>query len=278
MKLLLVVEDARRAQAFVDYLTAQGLACEQTLDDAHRVSIWLIDEHRFADAEPEVARFLKEPFHPRYQEAAWLHGDTHIKFASQAASKQNLAQLAKRTGPVNLIVLLSCVLIYGLAQLGAPVLAWLSFPAQLSQLVGVNFWRAFTPALLHFSLMHLVFNLFWWWYLASMVEREWGAGRLILILLVAGILPNFMQFFASGPYFGGLSGVVYALLAYVWLSGRLNPGGRMSLPDGMAVLMLVWLILGFAGVLGNVANLAHLGGGLIGLLQAVVDRQLRHRY
>ena len=273
MKLLLVVEDARRAQAFVDYLTAKGMACEQTLDDANRVSVWLIDENLWPEAESEVRRFVNEPFHPRYQEAAWLHGDTQIKFSRNRNTQQSWVQVAKRTGPVNLVVLLSCVLVYVLAQIGTPVLAWLSFPGQLNQLIGLNFWRAFTPALLHFSLMHLVFNLFWWWYLASMVERERGSGRLILILLVAGILPNVMQFFASGPYFGGLSGVVYALLAYVWLSGRLNPAGRISLPDGMAVLMLVWLVLGFAGVLGNVANLAHLGGGLIGLLQAVLDRR-----
>ena len=273
MKLLLVMEDARRAQAFVDYLTAQGLVCEQTLDDAHRVSIWLLDESLWPQAEPEVRRFLAEPFHPRYQEAAWLHGDTQLQFAPSNKGKHSLAQLVRRTGPLNATVLVACVLIYVLAQLGTPILAWLSFPPQLSQLLGTSFWRAFTPALLHFSLMHLVFNLFWWWYLASMVERERGSARLLLILLVAGVLPNLLQFFASGPYFGGLSGVVYALLAYVWLSGRLNPAGRMNLPDGMAVLMLVWLVLGFAGVLGNVANLAHLGGGLIGLLQAVLDRK-----
>ena len=273
MKLLLVLDDARRAQSFVYYLAALDLPCEQTLDDAQRVSIWLVDESLWPKAEPEVVRFIAEPLHPRYQEAAWRHGDTQVKFARSKSGSNSLAQLLSRTGPVNLIVLVACVLIYIATQFGSTALAWLSFPPQLSQLAGLEFWRAFTPALLHFSLMHLVFNLFWWWYLASMVERERGSARLLLILLVAGVLPNVLQFFASGPYFGGLSGVVYALLAYVWLAGRLNPAGRMSLPDGMAVLMLVWLVLGFAGVLGPVANLAHLGGGLIGLLQAVLDRK-----
>ena len=44
---------------------------------------------------------------------------------------------------------------------------------------------------------------------------------------------------------------------------------------GVAVFMVVWLVLGFAGVLGPVANLAHLGGGLIGLIQAWFDRGRR---
>lgn len=273
MKLLLVLDDPRRAQSFVDYLVGLGLRCEQTLDDAHQVSIWLLDETLWPQAQAEVPRFLAEPLHPRYQEAAWRHGDTDVQFARSNRGSNSLGQILSRTGPVNLIVLVACVMIYIATQFGTSLLAWLSFPPQLNQLIGLEFWRAFTPALLHFSLMHLVFNLFWWWYLASMVERERGSARLLLILLVAGVLPNVMQFFASGPYFGGLSGVVYALLAYVWLSGRLNPAGRMSLPDGMAVLMLIWLVLGFTGVLGPVANLAHLGGGLIGLLQAVLDRK-----
>ncbi|WP_319782687.1 rhomboid family intramembrane serine protease GlpG [Oceanisphaera sp. IT1-181] len=273
MKLLLVLDDPRRAQSFVDYLAALGLHCELTLDDEHKASIWLVDEALWPKAEPEVLRFMAEPWHPRYQEAAWLHGDTQVQFAPNDRKSGLFGQLLSRTGPLNLSVFVACVLIYVGKALGLPVLAWLSFPPQLSQLMGLELWRAFTPALLHFSLEHLVFNLFWWWYLSGMVERVRGSGRLLLILLVAGILPNLMQFWVSGPYFGGLSGVVYALLAYVWLSGRLNPAGGMSLPDGMAVLMVVWLVLGFVGVLGNVANLAHLGGGLIGLLQAVLDRK-----
>lgn len=275
MRLLLVLDDARRAQSFVDYMTATGLCCEQTLDDQQRVSIWLLDESQQLQAEAEVARFVAEPWHARYQEAAWLYGDPNTQFASTPDQGRTLRHWLRRSGPLNVSVLLVCILVYVGKAVGLPVLAWLTFPAQLSQLVGLEFWRAFTPALLHFDIQHLVFNLFWWWYLAAMVEREQGAGRLLLILLLASALPNFMQFFVSGPHFGGLSGVVYALLAYVWLSGRLNPAGRLSLPDGMAVLMLIWLVLGFMGVLGNVANLAHLGGGLIGLVQAVLDRKYR---
>ena len=271
MKLLLVLDEPRRAQSLVDYLTELGIHCELTLDDAQQASIWLVDETRSSEAEQEIKRFIAEPLHPRYQAAAWRHGDTHVQFArsSQPSMFNNLLQ---RTGPINMLVLLSCLLIYGLQAMGAPLYAMLAFPSHLSQLIGPDIWRGFTPALLHFSLMHLVFNLFWWWYLASMIEAVLGRGKLIVLLLVAALIPNILQFLVSGPHFGGLSGVVYALLAYVWLFGKLNPGRGIGLPDGMAVFMVVWLILGFAGVLGPVANLAHLGGGLIGLLQAWLDR------
>ncbi|WP_445395576.1 rhomboid family intramembrane serine protease GlpG [Zobellella sp. An-6] len=275
MKLLLVLDDPRRAQAFVDYLADIGLKCELTLDDDNNVSIWLVNESRYQEALQEVKRFLAEPLHPRYQDASWRQGDTHVRFSHDRQAAGWLSDLLRQTGPVNLLVLLACLLVYGLSWLGLPMFGLLSFPPRWEQLLGLEFWRAFTPALLHFSLMHLVFNLFWWWYLGGMVERRLGHGKLLSLLLVAAVLPNLMQYWASGPRFGGLSGVVYALLAYVWLSGRLNPLRGIGLPDGMAVFMVVWLVLGFAGVLGPVANLAHLGGGLIGLAQARLDNSSR---
>lgn len=274
MKALLVLDDPRRAQAFVDYLGEAGLHCELTLDDNGHVHIWLVDETRFEEAHREVKRFLAEPLHPRYQEASWKRGDSHARFADNPHRRGWLSDLLHQTGPVNLLVLLACLAVYGLSWLGLPMFGVLSFPASLSELLSVQFWRAFTPALMHFSLMHLVFNLFWWWYLGGMVERRLGSGKLLVLLLVAAVLPNLLQFWDSGPRFGGLSGVVYALLAYVWLSGRLNPARGIGLPDGMAVFMVIWLVLGFADMLGTpVANMAHLGGGVIGLLQAWLDNR-----
>lgn len=274
MKLLLVLDDAHRAQTLVDYLLEQGLSCTLTADKPQRICVWLADETQWPQAQEEVQRFLADPSHPRYLEAAWRRGDAPIKFTHEQRSENPLlANLWRRTGPVNLVVLVACVLIYIGSVFGFTMFQWLAFPPHLSLLAGPEFWRVFTPALLHFSVMHLVFNLFWWWYLAGMIEQQRGSMHLILLLLVAAALPNTLQFLTNGPFFGGLSGVVYALLAYVWLSGRINPAGGMSLPDGMAVMMLLWLVLGFAGMLGAVANFAHLGGGLIGLLQAVLDRK-----
>src|SRR5690606_2049661 len=81
MKLLLVLDDPRRAQAFVDYLADIGLKCELTLDDDNNVSIWLVNESRYQEALQEVKRFLAEPLHPRYQDASWRQGDTQVRFS-----------------------------------------------------------------------------------------------------------------------------------------------------------------------------------------------------
>ena len=67
---LLVLGDARMAQALVDYLATLGIPCELTQSELG-VSVWLADERRLAQAQQEVKRFLSRPNHPRYMEASW---------------------------------------------------------------------------------------------------------------------------------------------------------------------------------------------------------------
>ena len=57
---LLVLDNARMAQALVDYLATLGISCELTQSELG-VTIWLADEQRLAQAQLEVKRFLAEP-------------------------------------------------------------------------------------------------------------------------------------------------------------------------------------------------------------------------
>ncbi|MEZ4270934.1 MAG: rhomboid family intramembrane serine protease [Myxococcota bacterium] len=63
-----------------------------------------------------------------------------------------------------------------------------------------------------------------------------------------------------------MSGVVYGLLGYVWAKGRYEPGAGLGLQDGTALIMMVWLVLGFTGLLGAVANYTHAVGLLMGVI------------
>ncbi|NCB63748.1 MAG: ABC transporter substrate-binding protein [Clostridia bacterium] len=78
-----------------------------------------------------------------------------------------------------------------------------------------------------------------------------GSGKLFILLIVGAALPNIAEFFASGPRFGGLSGVVYALLGYSWLRTRLQPDCGLAMPPALMGFMLVWLVLGFLDMLGT---------------------------
>lgn len=149
-------------------------------------------------------------------------------------------------------------------------------------LAGGQIWRLVTPALLHFGWMHLIFNMLWLWYFGRQVEALQGSRWLALIVVIAAVVSNLAQYFTGTLLFGGMSGVDYALLGYVWLMSRLRPEQGYFVPQMLVVFMLGWMVFTMTGLadaigFGNVANEAHLGGLLAGLLMAVVAARLKRR-
>lgn len=131
-------------------------------------------------------------------------------------------------------------------------------------------WRLLSPAFLHFGWMHLIFNMLWLWYFGRQVEALQGSRRILTLLLVAGAGANLAQYAAGTVLFGGMSGVDFALLAYVWLMSRRAPHSGFFVPQMLVVFMLGWLVFAMTDMaamvgFGNVANEAHLGGLVVGL-------------
>lgn len=272
---LLVLGDARMAQALVDYLATLGIPCELTHSELG-VSVWLADERRLAQAQQEVKRFLSEPNHPRYMEASWQSGHADARIDYSKGMTDPVTDFLHQAGPLTLVVIIACLAIYALDAIGLPIFDELAFHPSLAQFTDWQAWRYVTPAFIHFSVLHLVFNLLWWWYLGGQIEQRLGSGKLFILLIVGAALPNIAEFFASGPRFGGLSGVVYALLGYSWLRTRLQPDCGLAMPPALMGFMLVWLVLGFLDMLGTpTANMAHLVGLLVGLAQGWLDRHHR---
>lgn len=152
-----------------------------------------------------------------------------------------------------------------------------------STLSSGEWWRLLTPIFLHFNMPHLVFNLLWIWVVAARIERLQGLNVLLGLVVFSGVASNLAQYIVSGPLFGGMSGVVFAVLAYSWLWDRQRKvSERFNLPPALMVLMVIWLALGFSGVLegigmGAVANTAHLIGLLAGLAFVPLVAVLRRR-
>lgn len=141
----------------------------------------------------------------------------------------------------------------------------------LAAAIGGQWWRFVTPAFLHFGAIHLVFNLLWLADLGRRVESSQSSARLLLIAAVTALCANVSQYWYSpGSLFGGMSGVVYGLLGYCWLAGRSRPASPLHLPPGVVAFLLGWMALGMTGVFSfigiHIANAAHLGGFLSGLL------------
>lgn len=194
-----------------------------------------------------------------------------------------------RTSPVTLsLILLACLATLAFSKIiGPQVLLWLAFtPIEIINLrlssLPLNatletgqWWRLITPIFLHFGITHLVFNCLWIWILGSQVELRQGSFKILALSLCTALVSNTAQFVVNeSSNFGGLSGVVYGYLGYVWLTKRLRPQLGLELNNSLVIFMLVWMLFGISGLsamLGlNMANEAHLGGLLAGLVFALV--------
>lgn len=143
--------------------------------------------------------------------------------------------------------------------------------------------RLITPIFLHFMIgafpIHLLFNMMWLWDQGGSIEKARSAWYLLVIVLITGVASNVGEYFSSvyfgsgRPYlFGGMSGVVYGLLGFNFVRRRFDPFFPVHVHPGLMQFMLLWLVLGFTGLLGNIANAAHLigllSGGLLGYITA----------
>lgn len=157
-----------------------------------------------------------------------------------------------------------------IVPLGISSAGTLSVGSLADVLASGQVWRLLSPAFLHFGWMHLIFNMLWLWYFGRQVETLQGSRHMLTILLAAGIGANLAQYAAGTALFGGMSGVDFALLGYVWLMSRRAPGSGFFVPQMLVVFMLGWMLFTMTDMaasvgFGNVANEAHLGGLVVGL-------------
>jgi GlpG protein len=147
-----------------------------------------------------------------------------------------------------------------------------------------QWWRLVTPIFIHFSLMHILFNMIWLWDLGGIIERRWRSRTLLLLVLVTAVVSNLLQYLVNidlknGIHYGnalsgGMSGVVYSLLGYLWIRGRCDPAAGIRLSQQTVVMMLVWLLLCFSGLMGPIGNSAHAAGLVVGMLSGWIAARI----
>jgi GlpG protein len=139
----------------------------------------------------------------------------------------------------------------------------LAFPKDLPEVRAGQLWRLLTPIFLHFHILHIFFNMLWLRDLGTIIESISGTLQLLLLVLVTGIISNVAQYFTDWPaLFGGMSGVVYALLGYIWIRGKFDLTSGYFLHPSTVMMMILWLVLGYIPHLlpFQMANSAHLAG------------------
>lgn len=282
-------DDARR---FGDYLLTQGIPT-QVRAQGGKWSIWAIPEDRVGQAREELERYRVEPDHPRYRAAG--SSAREIRKGGQRAEKEYRKNFRDLTGywdraqparsPITHILVAASVGVFFLT-LGMNsswkvhlLISHYLYPQPTPGFVPLmevregQVWRLITPIFLHADPIHLIFNMMALLYFSTQVEYRHGSLFLLAFVIGSAAVSNVAQYFDSGPAFGGMSGVVYALLGYVWVRSSYEHTSGLYVHPQAVFIAMVWMIMGFLGPLDGVmrmANIAHLTGLAFGLVAGTI--------
>lgn len=291
------IPDESDALRFGDYLLAAGMKNHVEEASGGDWAVWVEDDDKLDAAKAELDAFRANPVDAKYDAATDRAKKIRVdeekqqqrrrrQFRDMRTSFGASQQLAQ---PVTM-ALVAIAMIVGLAtkfgtDLDGPAIRklWIQSavadesgrPLGLADVRSGQVWRVITPIFVHYGPIHLIFNLFWLVDLGGQIERHRGSLFLLALVLVAAIIPNLCQYMWSGPRFGGMSGVNYALFGYVWIKGRFEPHLGMGVAHQTVVIMIVWLFLCMTGWLGAVANMAHVMGLIVGVVIAYAPIELR---
>ena len=143
-------------------------------------------------------------------------------------------------------------------------------------------YRVITPIFLHGSILHILFNMLWLYVLGRCLEPQMGALRYLLFMGVTALVANTVEYLMTGPMFLGYSGVLSAMVGYVWVRQKFAPHEWYPI-DRAILLFFMAFILGFFAIqivlfilqylritawdLG-LGNAAHITGLLMGMVLA----------
>lgn len=132
-------------------------------------------------------------------------------------------------------------------------------------------WRFFTPALLHGSIAHLGFNMYFLYRVGANLERWYGHRRFLLLYVLGAFAGNAASFlFSTNPSLGS-STALFALIAaegvFVLQNRQFISGGAMSALTNIVIVIVINLGIGLAPGT-NIDNWGHLGGLVGGVVFA----------
>ncbi|SMF61130.1 Membrane associated serine protease, rhomboid family [Alteromonadaceae bacterium Bs31] len=166
-----------------------------------------------------------------------------------------------------LVALLSTIPFITIVSTGLENVAGWFAPQSLNDL-WLSPWRILTPTFVHYTVGHVFTNIYIWWYFGAKIEER-SRLELVVLFLLAALAGNIAQWYFSGPHFGGLSGVTYALLSYCWCITFFYKTNILNLDRALSILLLAFLPLSATGLFGKFSDAAHFTGLLCGAILAV---------
>lgn len=261
---------------FSRFMQSQGIAHRINEESGQQV-IWVEGEQQAALVREALASW---PFDEDSSNEGHAAYNSKALF-SPAALIGKLIQ-AFVQAPVSFSLILACLLVASFSLLGSqpqrvailfypvldnsglfPLLTSIDSPAEIL--------RSLSPMLLHFGELHLVFNMMWLWYFGRQLERVQPRWLFIVLILFCSFAGNTAQYLTSGyNNFGGMSGVVYGLVGYTWIVHTFMPRSNLLINNKMFVVFVIALIAMEVFASSWVANAAHLGGLVAGLVTGMI--------
>ena len=178
-----------------------------------------------------------------------------------------------QTAPVTFSIMAVTVTIYllGMLSSGLDELLFQNL-AQANWLVAAgDWWRIFTAALLHGSLMHIGFNMYALYLFGPRMEQQVGSPSFAALYLAAAGAGGLTSYLLGSieQVSIGASGAIFGLFgAWIFVAWKMRhtPGGR-SMFTQLFVLLAINVVISFAP---GIDGFAHLGGFVAGIVIAAL--------
>ncbi len=291
------------AERFAAYLVTQGISAHAE-EEGDVWAIWVRDENRLDEAREAIRDFKHNPEDNRYKNVERTAAARRREEAQQReAARKHVVEMRGKWGrggpakraPLVFVLIGLCVMAslwtksmndsarrestaeeqlllfasaesYSQADPEDPARAFIDIRQG-------QVWRLITPIFMHGDLWHLVFNVYWVYYLGSQIEHYEGTWKLAILVLAAAILSNAVQAVSQGPNFLGISGVGVAFFGYVWIKTKYDPTSRMHISNFTIVIFIVYLF--YCLFQKGIANEAHFVGLGVGVIMAYLPLLLR---
>jgi len=130
-------------------------------------------------------------------------------------------------------------------------------------------WRLITPILLHGSLLHIGFNMYFLFSIGPGLEQRFGHIRFTMLYLLAGFSGNVLSFLITAENSLGASTSIFGLIAaeglFLYQNRKLFGAEAKQAMGNVISVAAINLFIGFSSG-GRIDNWGHIGGLLGGLV------------
>ena len=267
---------------FSQRLTAAGIV-HRVVEESGRQTIWVYSERDEQAVKQQLAYWLKSALRQTEVGASPVDGlGASVARPYPWLQIIRLAYFAFRRCPLTWMLMTACIGVALLSSMGSntgsvrylfyPLLPSVSLFGLLAEIDNLSLaLRTLTPMLLHFGELHLVFNLLWLWYFGRQLENIISWWEFASLVTVTAFVGNTAQYWQLGyNNFGGMSGVIYGLVGFVWVLSKGLPNSGLFISTKMFLAFVMGLVLMETFASSSIATAAHLGGLLSGLMLGVI--------